>query len=107
MVCYGLMISSVSTTCIVGGVSCTLGLMVAIPVANLVLEETIERIYSENVYADKFVGLFLIRGENVVLLGEIVRLFPLFPVLVVGTEYFNCDDFRRTWMKKMRSHYAE
>ncbi|EIM92431.1 Sm-like ribonucleoprotein [Stereum hirsutum FP-91666 SS1] len=39
--------------------------------ANLVLEETIERIYSKNHYADKYVGLYLIRGENVVLLGEI------------------------------------
>lgn len=46
-------------------------------VANLVLEETIERIYSENYFADKFVGLYLIRGENVVLLGEIVRPFCL------------------------------
>jgi len=39
--------------------------------ANLVLEDTIERIYHGSTYADMRVGVFLIRGENVVLLGEI------------------------------------
>jgi len=39
--------------------------------ANLVLEDTVERIYHENAFAENFHGLFLIRGENVVLLGEI------------------------------------
>ncbi|KAI0033156.1 Sm-like ribonucleoprotein [Vararia minispora EC-137] len=39
--------------------------------ANLVLEDTVERIYSGNTFAEKWCGLFLIRGENVVLLGEI------------------------------------
>lgn len=44
--------------------------------ANLVLEDTIERIYHGQTYADDPVGLFLIRGENVVLLGEVVcRIF--------------------------------
>ena len=41
--------------------------------ANLVLEDTVERIYHQDVYAERKNGLFLIRGENVVLLGEIVR----------------------------------
>ena len=41
-------------------------------VANLVLEDTVERIYHQDVFAEQWVGLFLIRGENVVLLGEIV-----------------------------------
>ena len=40
--------------------------------ANLVLEDTVERIYAGNTFAEKWCGLFLIRGENVVLLGEIV-----------------------------------
>ena len=40
--------------------------------ANLVLEDTVERIYVGNTFAEKWCGLFLIRGENVVLLGEIV-----------------------------------
>ncbi|KAJ5907700.1 Ribonucleoprotein LSM domain eukaryotic/archaea-type [Penicillium taxi] len=39
--------------------------------ANLVFQDTIERIYAGKLFADKHVGLFLVRGENVVLLGEI------------------------------------
>ena len=40
--------------------------------ANLVLQDTIERIFIEDVYADISRGIFLVRGENVLLLGEIV-----------------------------------
>lgn len=40
--------------------------------ANLVLEDTVERIYHGKAFAEHWHGLFLIRGENVVLLGEIV-----------------------------------
>ena len=47
--------------------------------ANLVLEDTVERIYHQDVFAEQWVGLFLIRGENVVLLGEIVST-PPFPL---------------------------
>ena len=43
--------------------------------ANLVLHETIERIYVGDRYGDIERGIYLIRGENVVLLGEIVRPF--------------------------------
>lgn len=39
--------------------------------ANLVLENTYERIYHQNLFAERHHGLFLIRGENVVLMGEI------------------------------------
>ncbi|KIM66158.1 hypothetical protein SCLCIDRAFT_22044 [Scleroderma citrinum Foug A] len=39
--------------------------------ANLVLEDTVERIYHGNAFAEHWHGLFLIRGENVVLLGEV------------------------------------
>jgi len=42
--------------------------------ANLVLEDTVERVYHQDVFAEQWVGLFLIRGENVVLLGEIVSI---------------------------------
>lgn len=38
----------------------------------MVLQETMERIYVGNCYGDIPRGIFLIRGENVVLLGEIV-----------------------------------
>lgn len=40
--------------------------------ANLVLQDTIERIYVGDAYGDIPRGIFIIRGENVVLLGEIV-----------------------------------
>jgi U6 snRNA-associated Sm-like protein LSm1 len=39
---------------------------------NLVLQDTIERFFVKNLYADIERGLFLVRGENVLLLGEIV-----------------------------------
>ncbi|KAL8707126.1 MAG: hypothetical protein Q9220_007789 [cf. Caloplaca sp. 1 TL-2023] len=39
--------------------------------ANLVLQETIERIFIEDIYADVARGIFLVRGENVLMLGEI------------------------------------
>ncbi|PAV22408.1 Sm-like ribonucleo [Pyrrhoderma noxium] len=39
--------------------------------ANLVLEDTVERIYHGSTFAERKVGVFLIRGENVVLLGEV------------------------------------
>ncbi|VDP41227.1 unnamed protein product [Soboliphyme baturini] len=41
--------------------------------ANLVLSHTIERIHVGQLYGDIPRGVFVIRGENVVLLGEIVR----------------------------------
>lgn len=43
--------------------------------ANLVLQDTIERIFVQDIYADIPRGIFLVRGENVLLLGEIVRFF--------------------------------
>ena len=40
--------------------------------ANLVLHRTIERIHVGKAYGDIPRGVFIVRGENVVLLGEIV-----------------------------------
>lgn len=40
---------------------------------NLLLEDTIERYYVDLEWADEAHGMFLVRGENVVLLGEIVH----------------------------------
>src|SRR5262249_586831 len=42
--------------------------------ANLVLQDAIERIYVGNRFGDIPRGIFLIRGENVVLMGEVVSL---------------------------------
>ncbi|KAI9675097.1 MAG: SM-like, degradation of cytoplasmic mRNAs and positively regulates transcription initiation [Caeruleum heppii] len=39
---------------------------------NLVLQDTIERVFVRDVYADIPRGIFIVRGENVLLLGEIV-----------------------------------
>jgi len=36
------------------------------------LQDTVERLFARNLYADIQRGLFLVRGENVLLLGEIV-----------------------------------
>lgn len=46
------------------------------PIANLVLQDTIERIFVRDLYADIPRGIFLVRGENVLLLGEIVCCVP-------------------------------
>lgn len=39
---------------------------------NIMLQNTVERLFARQLYADIERGLFLIRGENVMLLGEIV-----------------------------------
>ena len=44
-----------------------------LPAANLVLQGPVERIYVGHAYGDLERGIYLIRGENVILLGEIVR----------------------------------
>lgn len=41
--------------------------------ANLVIDMTVERTHLGRYYADKQVGVMVIRGENVVLIGEVVR----------------------------------
>ena len=54
--------------------------------ANLVLQDTIERIHVGEEYGDIPRGIFVIRGENVVLLGEIVCccLFETMMLLLLG-----------------------
>jgi U6 snRNA-associated Sm-like protein LSm1 len=39
--------------------------------ANLVLDGAVERIVVQNCYADVPFGIFVVRGENVMLLGEV------------------------------------
>ncbi|CEP12995.1 hypothetical protein [Parasitella parasitica] len=60
-----------------------------------ILQDTIERIYVGNCYGDIPRGIFLIRGENVVLLGEIdlekeeqinLRQVPVEEILVAQRE---------------------
>lgn len=60
--------------------------------ANLVLHKTIERIHVGTEYGDIPRGIFIIRGENVVLLGEIVsKCVPLFSVLKIKKNLFVQD----------------
>lgn len=39
--------------------------------ANLTLDNTVERLAVDNLYADVPIGIFVIRGENVMLLGQV------------------------------------
>lgn len=39
--------------------------------ANLILDNTVERLTVEDSYCDVSIGIFVIRGENVMLLGEV------------------------------------
>ncbi|CAO3608323.1 unnamed protein product [Mucor fragilis] len=68
--------------------------------ANLVLQDTIERIYVGNCYGDIPRGIFLIRGENVVLLGEIVRRNDETSLL---EEINSCLLVCRIWIRKSKS----
>lgn len=47
--------------------------------ANLVLQSTVERLYVNDSYCDIPRGVFIVRGENVLLLGEIVTASRLGP----------------------------
>lgn len=42
--------------------------------ANLVLHQTVERIHVGKKFGDIPRGIFVVRGENVVLLGEVVSI---------------------------------
>jgi U6 snRNA-associated Sm-like protein LSm1 len=42
--------------------------------ANFLLESTVERLHNKFEYSDVDIGVLLIRGENVVALGEIVSV---------------------------------
>lgn len=44
------------------------------PLANLVLHQTVERIHVGKKFGDIPRGIFVVRGENVVLLGEVVSI---------------------------------
>ena len=58
------------------------------------LQDAIERIFVGDIYGDIYAGIYVIRGENVVLLGEIV------PYPAQGGEAYS-----RIWTKKMRNYH--
>ncbi|KAJ3511299.1 hypothetical protein NLJ89_g4179 [Agrocybe chaxingu] len=71
--------------------------------ANLVLEDTVERIYHGNEFAEAWHGIFLIRGENVVLLGEI-DLDREDDVPLVQVEYESIEERHRIEAATKKEH---
>ncbi|KAF3482713.1 putative Small nuclear ribonucleoprotein Lsm8 [Arthroderma uncinatum] len=80
--------------------------------ANIVLQDTVERVYAEKLYADIPRGVYLIRGENVLLLGEIdldkdddvpepYRLAPASEVMELKKK---AEDQRKRKDKKRNTH---
>ena len=49
------------------------GIRILTVLANLLLQNTVERIFTGDTYGEIDRGVLLVRGENVVLVGEIVR----------------------------------
>lgn len=64
------------------------------------MESTLERIYHEDTYADIRRGVYLIRGENVVLLGEVVSVW--YSLIFMRHAYL----VLRTLIAKTRSRYG-
>ena len=50
--------------------------------ANVVLERALERIIVGELYCDLPLGLYIIRGENVVLIGELVSILWLLSICI-------------------------
>ena len=73
--------------------------------ANLVLHRTIERIHVGKEYGDIPRGVFIVRGENVVLLGEIVRI--LLFLYLFSNKMFLIICCYRTKIKKRIYHYQK
>lgn len=59
--------------------------------ANLVLHLTVERIYIGNEFGEIDRGVFLIRGENVVLCGEIVSNLTIYIILTLIYKLYNLN----------------
>ncbi|XP_040971249.1 sm-like protein LSM1A isoform X2 [Gossypium hirsutum] len=85
--------------------------------ANVVLEGACERVIVGDLYCDIPLGLYVIRGENVVIIGELVcRFMPssltLFSLVVMWnccpTMLFffiiNCYLLHRTWKRRSFPH---
>lgn len=68
--------------------------------ANVVLENTIERIHVGKQYGDIPRGVFIVRGENVVLLGEIVSCsveVATVSRIIFGNSYANSFGTKVVW----------
>lgn len=65
--------------------------------ANLILDNTVERLTVDNSYADIPIGIFVIRGENVMLLGEVDE----------EKELKICDSMKQVSEREIRSALLE
>uniref|UniRef100_A0A3B4BJ80 U6 snRNA-associated Sm-like protein LSm1 n=1 Tax=Periophthalmus magnuspinnatus TaxID=409849 RepID=A0A3B4BJ80_9GOBI len=63
--------------------------------ANLVFHQTVERIHVGKKFGDIPRGIFIVRGENVVLLGEIVSSSKIF--------YENIQSIKNVWKNLVSS----
>jgi hypothetical protein len=73
MACYDRLINFVSDVYSKQKISLWVDLCVFV-IANLVLQDCIEREFVGNEYAEKRRGLFVVRGENVVFIAQLVRV---------------------------------
>lgn len=76
--------------------------------ANVVLENTIERIHVGKQYGDIPRGVFIVRGENVVLLGEIVSCFVEVATvsrIIFGNSYANSFGTKVVWWHLSDSNF--
>ena len=72
--------------------------------ANIVLDECVERIYVKDMYGEIPLGVYIIRGENVVLLGELVLVTtdrhescnPFYPRIWTATRGNRCGKYLQT-----------
>lgn len=70
------------------------------------LQDTVERIFVGSKFVDVPKGMYLIRGENVVMLGEVVRSKPVGPGMLQRTMLLTTASRvirrRRTWTQTRR-----
>lgn len=71
--------------------------------ANLMLQYTIERIYVDDMYGDIDRGVYIVRGENVVLLGELVSFVCNSKYSSIFINFFErgLNISKRIWIRSM------
>jgi hypothetical protein len=57
-------------------------------IANIILEDSLERVYVKNRYGDIPSGVYLVRGENINLIGEIVNFVVVFFLFLIDFSSF-------------------
>lgn len=75
--------------------------------ANLVFQDTVERIFVGNSFVDVPKGIYLIRGENVVMLGEVVSSLSLSAVWCHSSPSLFPDHTFSLWSTHAQDLYAD